>query len=271
MPPGPGPAPGPGGQTRVFCYYGNNWTQRYTIPAGLNFSRIAATGNLLLGVSTSTNQLYLWQGQWQSLTSNITAPGTLIDATITGNDQQYDVWAVYRLSGGQTNIYRLSNGLLSPFPVNTGGTQISDGGQAITIAQLGVSQGGNFYLTGQISGGQRTIFQRLASMSNYTPVSPGENIFVPNTTTTTTDTFAFSSGNSILLIGPQARRQDNVALPITSLLFTPDNTLWYLSNGQLYRSDGHYPHVVTAPVPIGQNTRLFYSPTGGVCIFTPGS
>lgn len=255
----------PPGGTQIYCRQNGNWVVRITIPTGLVFSRISASGDRLLGISTSTNKLYLWQnGQWQEITS-FTPPGMIVDGVITNVNGNYDIWLVYRLMSGQTALYRLTNGVLLPLSPNSGGLQRVSTGEAILIREIDVYPEGEIYLVGTINNGQVSIFRRNTNAEVYAQLSPGENIYVipfrgP-------DDFAFSSGSSILVLGNNSTRQDNIIGIITDLVITPDNQIWYIANNQLYANG----QIVAAPVVINPTTRIFYSPQEAtICLFTPG-
>lgn len=259
--PTPGPIPGPIGITQIYCRQGEVWIARITIPVGITFTRITSSNGRLLGISTQTNQIYLWNGSsWQNISSSFTAPGTLVDGVIVGQD----IWLVYRLPSGQTALYRLSNNVLSPINPLTGGLQTISSGQFIEIQEIAVHPSGEIYIVGRVSNGQITIYRKAPTATYYTPITIGENIFVISTRSG--ENFAFTSGGSILILGDNATRQDNIVGPITDLVITSDNQIWYIANNQLYRNGV----LIATPVPINSSTRIFYSTTEGVCIFTPG-
>lgn len=170
----PMPTP-PTGATQIYCRQGENWIARIVIPSGLVFNRISASDGRLLGISTQTNQIYLWNGSsWQNISANFTAPGTLIDGVIVGQD----IWLVYRLVSGQTALYRLTNGVLSPVNSSTGGLQTITTGQVIEIQEIAVHPSGDIFLVGRVSGGQVTIYRKSANATTYTPITVGQHIFV---------------------------------------------------------------------------------------------
>lgn len=259
--PMPTPMPTPSGATQIYCRQGESWVARITIPMGLVFNRITSSNGRLLGISTQTNQIYLWTGSsWQNISTSFTAPGTLVDGVIVGND----IWLVYRLSSGQTALYRLSNNVLTPINTSTGGLQTIATGQVIDIQEIAIHPNGDIFLVGRTNGGQVTIYRKAATATFYTPVTVGQHIFVVDTRNA--DNFAFTSGSSILFLGDNATRQDNIVGPVTDLVVTADNQIWYIAGNQLFRNGQQ----IATPVTINATTRLFYSTTEGVCFFTPG-
>lgn len=254
------PAP-PGNSTTIYCWNGSSWVGRVTIPAGITFNRIVAANGRLLGIST-TGQVYVWNGNgWQNISSTFASPGLLIDGTITSNGT---IYLVYRLNNGQTALYTVQNNVLVPVNLATGGLQNSITGQTIQISEIAVDSMGDIFLVGTTSGGQVSIYRANPGQTTYTPLTVGRNIYVfPNRNG---NNFAFSEGSSILVIGDTNTRQDNVLSPITGVVVTPTNEIWYISNNQIYRNGTPVP----TPVPVNPSTRLFYSPTDGVCFFTPG-
>lgn len=255
----------PSNGTQIYCRQNGNWVVRITIPMGLVFSRISSSGDRLLAISTNTNKLYLWQnGQWQEINS-FTPPGMIVDGVITNVNDNYVIWLVYRLTSGQTALYRLTNGNITPLTSNTGGLQRVSTGEVILIREIDVHPTGEIYLVGTINGGQVSIFQRNVNAEVYSQLTPGENIYVmpfrsPNS-------FAFSSGSSILVLGNNSTRQDNIVGNITDIVVTPDNQIWYITNNQLYTNG----QLVNTPVTINSTTRIFYSTQEAtVCLFTPG-
>lgn len=250
------------GGTQIYCRQGESWVARVTVPSGLVFTRITGSWNRLLGISIQTNRVYIWNGaSWQDISSGFVSPGTLVDGVIVNNE----IWIVYRLSTGQTALYRIINNILTPVNAGTGGLQMTTSNQVIEIAEVAVHPGGDVFLVGRIPGGQTSIFRKSANTTTYQAITIGQNIFVVENKTP--DTFAFSSGSSILLMGDISARQDNVVSPITDLVVTIEGHLWYISANQLYRNGQR----ITTPITINQTTRLLYSLMDGVCIFTPGA
>ena len=257
------PSPMPGTGTQIYCRHGDNWITRTTlsIPAGLTFTRITSSNGRLLGISRQTNQVFIWNGSfWQDISSTFTAPGTLIDGVIVGND----AYLVYRLPSGQTALYRLTNGVLSPINPSSGGLQSTNTGQVIDIEEVAVHPSGDIFLVGRVPNGQVTIFRRSGTSTVYQPISAGQHIFLISGRDA--NNFAFSSGSSILILGDNSTRQDNINSPVTTLAVTPDNQLWYISGNQLFHNGQH----VVAPVVINSTTRLLFTTGEGLCIFTPG-
>jgi hypothetical protein len=248
-------------ETQIFCRQNEVWVSRITIPSELDFRRITSSNDQLLGISRNTNQIFLWNGSsWQDISNKFAAPGALIDGVIVGDN----IWLVYRLPSGQTALYRLINGSLSPVSPLENGVQQDGTGQIIEIVEIDVHPSGEIFLVGRLPDERVYIFRRNISSTSVTQVTSGQNIFVlpfrgP-------ESFAYSSGNSIIVLGESGTRQDNITDPITDLLVAPDNQIWYISNNHLFRNG----QMIESPVPVNDNTRLFLSSKEGVCLFTPG-
>lgn len=259
--------PGGGGATgsQIYCFQNGTWVASVTIPNGISFRRITGSGVRLLGIGRDNNAyLYTTENGWQNITQSITTPGILVDGMILANQ----IWLVYRISSGATLLYQLVNGAL--VPVNSGNTasgglQLTEDNQPIEIQEIDVHTSLDIFLVGRVQGGVTSIYRRSNGNNFYRVLTIGENIYVMPLRTA--NNFAFSSNNSILLLGDFSTRIDNISGIVNDLIVSPDGAIWYLVNNMLYRGTNTSNTVsVTTPFTITPGSSLFYSEVYGVCV-----
>lgn len=257
----------PSNQTHVYSWNGSTWVIRYTLPQGITPTRISASGNTLLAISTLTSPglVYYYNGNtWINLSAYYNAPGNLVDGTIANGN----IYLVYRNLSGTTTIYQVTN-----FANGSGATLITltdpvtTSSQPISINQIAVSPfNGDIFISGTIPGNSQVmIFRKAVNTSAFSLVTSGTNI------STNPSGYAFSSGSSIIYVNEinssGSNRVDGVS-NILNLAVDNSNTIWYITNGQLYRQNQTIPP--PTGVPVSNASYVYYSVMDGISFFTQG-
>lgn len=249
--------------TRLYYFTGSEWIPRLQVPMGLVLNRVASSGGTLIGVSTASNQLYLWDGSsWATV--SIPSPGRLVDATLVNGT----IWAVYTISSGQTAVYTISQGRIEAAFAASGGIATSPSGNSIQIASIEVTPDGTVFIVGSTSGSMSMVYRQRPDETTYSPISLATHVVTM--AGRSSNDFAFASGSSILVLGSVNRRQDEIAGRVVDVVVTPDYTIWYITqeiDTYILWRDGVRQ---MAPIVLSSQSRLYYSHTDGVSIFTPG-